>query len=88
MATVITTDEALQQIEELPVPIGVRVRRILVRLGQWPEVSGAKPLRGALAGRYRMRTGDYRVQFHASDRTTSAVLTVEKVGHRDGFYDD
>jgi mRNA-degrading endonuclease RelE of RelBE toxin-antitoxin system len=51
-------------------------------LQQWPSVSGAKPLRGELAGRYRLRTGDYRIQFRvAGDR-----VTVEKIGHRDGFY--
>jgi mRNA-degrading endonuclease RelE of RelBE toxin-antitoxin system len=47
-------------------------------------VSGAKPLRGALAQRYRMRTGDYRVQFFV----VGDVVTVEKVGHRDRFYED
>ena len=82
------TAEAQEQIQSLPVPIGVRVRLILVRIEQWPNVSVAKALRGDLAGYYRIRTGDYRVQFHATDRTASAVLTVTKVGHRDGFYDD
>ena len=88
MPTVAITDEANEQIESLPVPIGVQVRLILVRLQQWPNVSGAKTLRGDLAAYYRIRTGDYRVQFHATDRTASALLTVTKVGHRDGFYDD
>lgn len=87
MATVKITDEALQQIEALPVPIGVRVQRLLARLEKWPAVSGAKPLRGRLAGHYRLRTGDYRVQIFPSDRTAGAVVTVEKVGHRDRFYD-
>ena len=40
-------------------------------------------LRGNLAGHFRVRTGDYRVQFHLSGDT----LIVEKVGHRDGFYE-
>jgi mRNA-degrading endonuclease RelE of RelBE toxin-antitoxin system len=31
-----------------------------------------------------MRTGDYRVQFRVAGKT----VTVEKIGHRDGFYDD
>jgi mRNA-degrading endonuclease RelE of RelBE toxin-antitoxin system len=47
-------------------------------------VSGAKPLRGALAGYYRLRTGDYRLQFHVAGET----VLVEKIGHRDGFYED
>jgi len=29
---------------------------LLERLEKWPNVSGAKPLRGNLAGRYRLRT--------------------------------
>ncbi len=58
--------------------------KLLVRLEQRPAASGAKPLTGALAGRFRPRTGDYRVQcFVARD-----VVTVEKIGHRDGFYED
>ena len=36
---------------------------IFERLKAWPKVSGARPLRGPLAGRFRIRTGDYRVQF-------------------------
>jgi mRNA-degrading endonuclease RelE of RelBE toxin-antitoxin system len=44
---------------------------------------GAKALSGPLAGRYRMRTGDYRVQF----RLEGGALVVEKVGHRDRFYE-
>ena len=57
--------------------------RIIARLEDWPEVSGAKPLRGDLAGHYRMRTGDYRLQFHVEGEE----VVVERVGHRDGFYE-
>jgi len=31
-----------------------------------------------------MRTGDYRVQF----RIRGETVTVEKIGHRDGFYEE
>jgi mRNA-degrading endonuclease RelE of RelBE toxin-antitoxin system len=41
-------------------------------------------LSAGLAGRYRLRTGDYRVQFHV----TGDIVAVEKIGHRDGFYED
>jgi mRNA-degrading endonuclease RelE of RelBE toxin-antitoxin system len=57
---------------------------LLDRLEQWPDVSGVKPLSGELAGCYRLRTGNYRVQF----RVDGANVTVEKIGHRDGFYDE
>ena len=67
-----------------PASIQSRIGQIVVRLQSWPEVSGFKPLRGKLAGRYRIRTGDYRVQFRiAGDR-----VIIERVGHRDGFYED
>ena len=83
MATVVITPTAAREIESLPLTIRNRVVGILGRLANFPEVSGAKPLRGALAGQYRIRTGDYRVQF----RATGENVIIEKVGHRDGFYE-
>jgi len=83
MATVVITPEALRQVERLPFPIQGRVRRIAVRLERWPQVSGAKPLSGNLAGRYRIRTGDYRLQFHLRGND----VIVEKIGHRRDFYE-
>jgi mRNA-degrading endonuclease RelE of RelBE toxin-antitoxin system len=82
MALVNLTPEAAGELEELNNPIHARVLRLLVKLEQWPNVSGAKPLRGELAGRYRLRTGDYRIQFYL----VGDVVTVEKIGHRDRFY--
>ena len=61
MAIVRITPEALEQADALNEPILTRVLRLLERLQKWPQVSGAKPLTGNLAGHYRLRTGDYRV---------------------------
>lgn len=83
MAEVELTSEAQQQAAELPKLIRARLYRVLKRLANWPNVSGAKPLTGKLARRYRMRTGDYRLQFYVTDD----VVTVEKIGHRERFYD-
>jgi mRNA-degrading endonuclease RelE of RelBE toxin-antitoxin system len=87
MATVELTPAADAQFQALPRGIRTRVTRLFDRLEHWPDVSGAK----ALAGHYRLRTGDYRVQFHP-ERDEAAdggwYVTVEKVGHRDGFYDE
>jgi len=47
-------------------------------------VSGVKQLTGTLAGHYRIRTGDYRLQF----RVDADAVVVERIGHRDGFYED
>jgi len=76
--------EARKQLDRLPLAIKGRVLRLVERLGQWPEVSGAKPLSGQLAGHYRMRTGDYRLQF----RIEAGEVVIEKIGHRDRFYEE
>lgn len=83
MARVTMTREAAEDLEELPLVIHSRVLSLLERLSKWPAVSGAKPLTGALAGHYRLRTGDYRLQF----RVAGQAVTVEKIGHRDRFYE-
>jgi mRNA-degrading endonuclease RelE of RelBE toxin-antitoxin system len=75
---------AAGQFDRLPLVIQARMLRLFERLERWPEVSGVKRLTGNLAGRYRMRTGDYRLQF----RVERNRIIVEKVGHRDGFYED
>lgn len=87
MATVRITPAAQEQVEALPLSIHARVLAVFERLAAWPNVSGAKPLSGSLAGQFRVRTGGYRVQFTVSGKGESAVLTVVRVGKRDGFYD-
>ncbi len=82
MAEVVFTSTARDQAGELPRTVMGRVGKLLERLRQWPAVSGAKPLTGKLAGRFRLRTGDYRVQFRVEGET----VIVEKIGHRDRFY--
>lgn len=84
MPSVVLLVDAARQLGELPKPIKARVAELLVRLADWPDVSGAKPLSGSLAGRYRLRTGDYRLQF----RIEGGQVWVERVGHRDGFYEE
>ena len=83
MAEVRITPAALKQAETLNEPILGRVMQIVERLCRWPEVSGVKPLSGKFAGFYRMRTGDYRVQF----RVIGTTVVIEKIGHRDRFYE-
>ena len=84
MASVSLTPQARDELDALSNPIHGRILKLLVRLEKWPDVSGAKPLAGELAGHFRLRTGDYRVQFHV----VGDAVTVEKIGHRDGFYDE
>ncbi len=84
MATVLITAEAQEQFHALPKIIRARMERLIARLKKWPDVSGAKRLSGDLAGHYRMRTGDYRLQFRIDDD----MVIIEKIGHRDGFYEE
>ena len=83
MRQVVVSLEMARQLAKLPKSIRARIHTVLSRLHDWPEVSGAKPLTGNLAGHYRVRTGDYRVQFSV----TPDKLIVERIGHRDGFYE-
>jgi mRNA-degrading endonuclease RelE of RelBE toxin-antitoxin system len=96
MVHVRLTSDAMMEFDELPSVIQKRVTKLLVRLADYPNVSGMKGLSGRLAGKARLRTGDYRVQFHVElvekkNRETGEVteeveVVVEKIGHRDGFY--
>lgn len=83
MATVVFEPDAAEQYGRLPEVLKNRIVKIIARLEKWPAVSGAKPLRGELVGHYRIRTGDYRVQF----RIEGDEVVIERVGHRDGFYE-
>ncbi len=74
--------KAAKESRDLPKPIRSRILELISRLADWPNVSGAKPLTGKLAGHYRLRTGDYRVQF----RIEAGTVVIEQLGHRDGFY--
>jgi len=76
------TREAADEAARLPDVIQARIREIVVRLGRWPNVSGARPLRGQLSGQRRIRTGDYRVQFVVGGEE----IVIVKVGHRHRFY--
>ena len=84
MYAVVLTISAAEDLEALQEPIHTRVIKLLERLSNWPDVSGAKPLSGKLTGKYRLRTGDYRLQFQVQGRT----VVVEKIGHWDRFYEE
>jgi mRNA-degrading endonuclease RelE of RelBE toxin-antitoxin system len=84
MTNVFLTSDVQRQIDRLPKAIRARVFKLVERLQFWPEVSGVKPLSGRLAGRFRMRTGDYRLRFHVK----ADDIFIEKIGHRAGFYEE
>jgi mRNA-degrading endonuclease RelE of RelBE toxin-antitoxin system len=79
MATVVVPPEVFREMEDLPTRIVARMRKLVERLKQWPDVSGVKHLRGDLAGKHRVRTGDYRLQFRVEEaRKTRQVKRVVK----------
>jgi mRNA-degrading endonuclease RelE of RelBE toxin-antitoxin system len=81
MATVVLTPDVVRDIAGLPSPIVARLERLVARLQHWPEVSGVKSLRGDLAGHYRLRTGDYRLQFRV-ERTRRTVQVERLIKRR------
>jgi mRNA-degrading endonuclease RelE of RelBE toxin-antitoxin system len=83
VAKIVLIGDAKRQIENLPLHLNAQAQAIIERLARWPEVSGAKPLKGNLKGHYRIRMGDHRVQF----TVVGDVVRIEKVGKRDKFYD-
>lgn len=78
------TAEAAGQYNTLDRSVQPRIDNIIRRLARWPAVSGAKPLTGALAGNFRIRTGDYRIVF----RLSGDKVIVWKIGHRKDVYLD
>ncbi|MHB1157358.1 MAG: type II toxin-antitoxin system RelE family toxin [Phycisphaerales bacterium] len=84
MVKIVVTPEADREIRATPEVIQGRIYGLLETLKLWPDVSGAKPLRGQLKGHFRKRTGDYRVIF----RIDGDKLVVVKAGNRKDVYED
>jgi mRNA-degrading endonuclease RelE of RelBE toxin-antitoxin system len=78
MVEVVLTPEVVEEVAALPSPIVARMERLVERLRHWPDVSGAKPLKGVMAGKYRLRTGDYRLQFRV-ERTRKIIKERQRV---------
>ncbi len=60
---IVLATEAQDDVRALPVTMRVRFDAVVTRLESWPNVSGAKALRGQRKGHYRIRMGDWRVIF-------------------------
>jgi mRNA interferase RelE/StbE len=80
------TQEAQANFQALPLPMQVRVQKVFGRLVRWPDISGAKPLKGTLKGAYRVRTGDWRVLFKVDEQ--SRRVTVFRIAHRRDVYEE
>jgi mRNA-degrading endonuclease RelE of RelBE toxin-antitoxin system len=80
---VVLSSLAQEQLADLPLAIIPRILALVARLANWPEVSGLKRLKGDLAGRFRIRTGDYRLIF----RVEPTQVVIESIGHRKDIYE-
>lgn len=81
---VLITPEAQKEVRALPVTMRVRFDAVVTRLERWPNVSGAKPLRGVWKAHYRIRMGDWRIIF----KVMRPDVIVVHVAHRSTVYED
>jgi mRNA-degrading endonuclease RelE of RelBE toxin-antitoxin system len=89
MTSVELTPGAQDAMRSLPVPLVARVQRVFDRLLKWPDVSGAKVLRGRLKGSHRIRTGDWRVLFRVSrSGPKDWRIVVWRIENRRDVYED
>lgn len=79
------TPAAAHEYRELPLTIRVRIDKVIVRLRNWPDVSGVERLTKDWKHHARVRTGDYRVVFHLASDTR---IVIDRVGHRRDVYFD
>ena len=84
MAKVVLSERAVADLARLTNPILARIQAILERLEKWPAVSGKKPLRGALKGCFRFRTGDWRVVV----RPAGEMIWIVCIDNRKDVYED
>lgn len=85
MKRVTITPSALDELNQVPRAVRARIEHVIARLANWPEVSGAKSLRGNRTGEYRIRTGDYRVIFII---VLPDEVRIVKIGNRRDVYED
>ena len=81
---VLIAPEAQADVLELPVTMRARLDGVIARLEKWPNLSGAKPLRGEWKGHYRIRMGDWRVIF----KVVRPNLIVVRIAHRSAVYEE
>jgi mRNA interferase RelE/StbE len=81
---VLLAAEAQNDVAQLPLTMRARLDGVITRLQSWPNVSGAKPLRGEWKGHHRIRMGDWRVIF----KVVKPDLIIVRVAHRSTVYED
>lgn len=74
---------AQKQIDALPNKALAGMVRKLEALKRYPDVSGVRALKGGLKGRFRIRSGDYRIIFEVD----GSNVTITAVDDRKDVYD-
>ena len=75
---------AERDFDHLPAKAQGQVFRALAALEENPRPPGIVALKGKLKGRYRLRTGDFRISYSVEDK--AKVVRVWQIGNRDKFY--
>ena len=83
MVKVVFTADAKRELAGIPTVIRLRCYDVLKRLGNWPNVSGAKPLRKEFKGHFRIRTGDYRIVF----KPEGSTVWIIRIDNRKDVYE-
>ncbi|MCL2726500.1 MAG: type II toxin-antitoxin system RelE/ParE family toxin [Polyangiaceae bacterium] len=83
MVAVVITESAKKDVRKLPAAVKARVAEAITELASYPQVAGIKALKGALAGKLRVRVGDYRIVFTVS----KGMLTIDAIADRKEIYD-
>jgi len=78
------TEDAQADFRRLPLSIKTRVVELLRRLAEWPNVSGAKPLRKKWKGYFRLCTGYWRVIV----RPAGEIMWIVRIDNRRDVYGD
>lgn len=89
MIRVLLTAKADADLDDMPAFIKPKIIEAFTRLADWPQVSGAKPLRGDRHGSFRLRVRDYRIIFRCEpDRIHVERILVTDIGNRRDIYED
>lgn len=83
--SVLLQPAARKALDDLPGKVRGRVLDRLKGLQRDPRPPNCAPLRGPLAGLYKLRVGQYRVAYEVDDEDCKVI--VWEIGHRSKAYD-